>query len=448
MKSTLRAHAAVGGNTENDSKTSPASGCNRRLGRHRPVASAACIWRRLASDSGGTIAILSAVSIAALVGFTGLAIDVGVWQMHRRDIQGTADSAAYSAAVAIGKHADATKNAKGITAQMGFVDGVGGVAVAVNTPPTQGKYAGNHTAVEVIVSAPQQSYFSKLYLSSAPTEAASAVGLFGDTNTQYCVLSLDPSASGAVTTWGSSNVDFNNCSLQVDSSNTQALNVGGNGSLTATQISVTGNYTTGNASTLTYDYMSAPGAPRIADPYANVVAPTATCPGYSKNVPTGTVPAGSYCNGMTFNAGASYVLSGTYIVSGSHSCFCVNGGATLTSGVGGATIILTDGAWVKIDSNSTVTLTAPTSGTYSGLVFFQDKLDTQAAILNGGTLQNYTGALYFPGANLTYSGNGGQSQCTQIVALTVTFTGNSTIQSNCTGTGVATITGYSTMVAG
>jgi hypothetical protein len=55
---------------------------------------------------------------------------------------------------------------------------------------------------------------------------------------------------------------------------------------------------------------------------------------------------------------------------------------------------------------------------------------------------NITGAAYFPNNPVSYSGGsagGGASQCTQLVASTVTFSGNATFNNNCTGTGVKNI---------
>jgi hypothetical protein len=55
----------------------------------------------------------------------------------QRNMQGAADQAAYSAVIAsrAGGGANATTQAKGIAASMGFADGQAGVTVAVNNPP-------------------------------------------------------------------------------------------------------------------------------------------------------------------------------------------------------------------------------------------------------------------------------------------------------------------------
>ena len=58
--------------------------------------------------------------------------------------------------------------------------------------------------------------------------------------------------------------------------------------------------------------------------------------------------------------------------------------------------------------------------------------------MEGTGTQNVTGAVYFPKETVKYSGgaSSGGAQCTQLVADQINFTGGSTFNSNCTGTGV------------
>ena len=87
----------------------------------------------------------------------------------------------------------------------------------------------------------------------------------------------------------------------------------------------------------------------------------------------------------------------------------------------------------------------PTTGATAGLAFFQDRHapSTSSNSLSGGSTQTIQGAIYFPNEPVTYSGGSGNTPatCTQLVVLRATFSGNSTLNSNCTGTGVASIGG-------
>jgi hypothetical protein len=80
-------------------------------------------------------------------------------------------------------------------------------------------------------------------------------------------------------------------------------------------------------------------------------------------------------------------------------------------------------ASVTIQNGATVNLTAATSGTYSGVVFYQDRLDLNAASIEGGASSVIDGVLYFPDAALTV-GNGTTTNIeTPMIAQTITFLG-------------------------
>ena len=131
--------------------------------------------RRFSRDQKGGVLVLTALAATVLMGFAGLAVDMGRWQLARRDQQGVADQAAYSAAVAIGKGKSATTEARAVAASHGIVDGVGGATVTVNRPPTLGSHAGKNGAVEVIVQRTQIMLLSSVLVSSAPTDRKSVV---------------------------------------------------------------------------------------------------------------------------------------------------------------------------------------------------------------------------------------------------------------------------------
>jgi hypothetical protein len=97
---------------------------------------------------------------------------------------------------------------------------------------------------------------------------------------------------------------------------------------------------------------------------------------------------------------------------------------------------------VQINGNATVTLNAPGTGTYKGVLFFQDR-DTpmqtnKSAILNGGANTVLNGAIYFPKNEVQWAGNNSlAATCTLIIGDTVTFTGDSGLSvANCKDQGV------------
>jgi hypothetical protein len=140
---------------------------------------------------------------------------------------------------------------------------------------------------------------------------------------------------------------------------------------------------------------------------------------------TQTISAGTYCGGWDLTSHADLTLNpGTYYVRGNINL----GSQTRLRSNGGVMIYLEDG-YINMQGGAAVDLSAPTSGYYQGVLFFQARGNTNPSTLVGGTSQTMNGVLYFPSANLTYTG-GSSTAATQttIVADTLTMVGNSYIQ--------------------
>jgi hypothetical protein len=174
------------------------------------------------------------------------------------------------------------------------------------------------------------------------------------------------------------------------------------------------------------------GSPYVPDPYGNVPSPSVgAC-----QAATNPMNPGTYCGGLTLQ-GTTTLNSGVYVING--GVLKINAGANITGT--GVTFFLTNGATLSINGNATLHLTAPTSGAYSGLVFYGDRTQADAVnTINGDASSTITGAIYFPSQQVRFLGNfSGSNGCTQVVADTIYYTGSSTFQTNCTNTGMATI---------
>jgi hypothetical protein len=99
------------------------------------------------------------------------------------------------------------------------------------------------------------------------------------------------------------------------------------------------------------------------------------------------------------------------------------------------------GASLSMNGNATVNLSAPTSGPYSGILFFGDRsVSGNTYSFNGTASSVMTGALYFPTEAVSYNGNfSGANGCTQIVADTVSWSGNANFNVNCSSYGMSPI---------
>jgi hypothetical protein len=138
---------------------------------------------------------------------------------------------------------------------------------------------------------------------------------------------------------------------------------------------------------------------------------------------------------------------GIYVID--RGSLTMTGGSTLNAPAG-VTIVLTSSTGsgygtVSIAGGNTFDVSAPTTGPTAGLAVYQDRRapSTSSNSFSGGSGQTIQGALYFPNEPVTYSGGTGNTPatCTQLVVLRATFVGTSTLNSSCTGTGVASIGG-------
>ncbi len=401
--------------------------------------------RRFQADESGSYLIISGLLMPVLVGIVGLGTEAGLWYARHHKMQSATDSAAVSAATDYylnHKAETLTLQAQSIAASYGFVADTNGVTLTVNHPPTTGPYTGDQKAVEVVIREPQRRLFSALYSATSLDISARsvAIGVGG----KGCVIALDPSVSGAATVQGTADVRLDNCSLYDNSNSGSAMTVGGSGTLSAESVNVVGGIA--STSGITTQEGIATGQSPIGDPYADASFGSFTGCDKTNYVAktTVTLNPGVYCGGISLNAGANVTLNpGIYYLD--QGSLSVNGGATLT-GIG-VTLVFTSSsghnyASATINGGANVNLVAPTTGPTAGIVIFGDRNMTAGTAfkLNGGSSEVFTGAIYVPRGDVTFSGGAASTNgCLQLVANTVTFVGNANFAINCVGSGTKAI---------
>jgi Flp pilus assembly protein TadG len=431
-------------------------------------------FARMLGDPAGSTAVIIALALSAIVGFAGLGTETASWYFIKRSMQGAADSAAATAAAELAASSSATidqmrSSARSVASRFGFANGTGSTTVTVNNPPASGGY--DNTYVEVVISQPQTALLSAVFLSSGPTITSRAVAhankQAGDSG---CVLALSGASVADVSLNGGVALSFSNCALYDNSpltgGSTAALTMSSNSSLTASAAYIVGGQTS-NANVTTTDGVFT-GVNPAADPYASVTMPTATSCDQNNNLhnPSQTIiPIGGtyvFCGNVAMDANGN---TPTLILSAGTYIFACGSNLTMTSGtltaITGVTLVFeracpghnaaSSPGVISVSGNANLNITAPTSGTTAGIAIFQERYPTPAATtcngsncnsLGGGGTLNITGAAYFPNNPVSYSGGsggGGASQCTQLIANTITFSGNATFNNNCTGTGVQQI---------
>ncbi len=403
---------------------------------------------KLVSSRRGSVAIILALTVPILVGMVALGTEVTFVIYKHRQMQVAADSAALSAATALASgHPSYTVEAIAVAGTLGFVNGVASATVVANTPPTAGSYAGVSTYVEVIVSQPQTLVMISYFTSTAFNVSARAVAKAPSGSS--CVLQTDPAATTGVQIGNGANVTLNQCGLAVNATGSAALSVSGGATLNSPTVSVAGQASVSGGGAINPSSGLKVNQSPATDPYASTAMPTAPAGCLKTNFQTQpyqstawNLSPGTYCGGMSIGNGATVNLAaGTYFMKS--GTFNVSGGTTVTGS--GVTIILTNNggstsyATVSISNGGTVTLSAPTSGATSGILFFADRNAPTTGVdtFSGGSTENFTGALYLPTQQAYYSnGTTTSSHCTQLVAWTVVFQGGSTFNNSCSGTGV------------
>lgn len=406
----------------------------------RPARAVARLIRRFSRGEEGSVLVLTALGATVIMGFAGLAVDMGRWQLARRDLQGVADQAAYSAAVAVGKGKSATTEAKAVAASHGVVDGVGGAVVTVNRPPTLGSHAGKSGGIEVIVQRTQTMMLSGVLISSAPTVKARAVALIA--NPGACLMALNPSASKSIKVTGGGVVNSGECDLYNNSTSADATDVSGGSSLTAKDAYLVGNYGVSGGSSFTVPGNLETGATAAADPYASRTMPTYSGCNQTNLTVTGTMSLspGVYCGGISVHGTANFA-SGVYIIDGGNLSMVAGGVINATSGV---TFILThhtgtNNGSVSITGGGTVNVTALSTGPTAGIAFWLDgpPQGGQTDNFTAGSNQAITGVIYGAQRTVSYAGTStATSPCLQIVADTIDLAGNATFKHDCTGVGL------------
>lgn len=405
---------------------------------------------RFGRDERGATAIVLGLSMPVLVVAAGLGAEVGLQYAVSRQLQHTADAAAYSAGVRLrtgGSVADMTDAAGRTVAAANF--SAPGVTLDVNYPPESGPNAGDALAVEILLTKNQTRYFSAIYEEGAVPIGARSVVRVTKEGGAACVLSTATDGVGITST---SDLTLDGCDLATNSPNPGSITAdkGTAEARCAQTVAATAPYT--SALLLAECPAVNTLSPLTQDPYADVDEPevdTTRCkpasgtksgkgssavvtfePDYDH--PSG-MRATCFQDGLKLSGNNTYEFKpGLYIINGGE--MQVNGTVELISGLAanGVTFFLTNGATVKFNGTADFDMSAPDYGEYSGMLFFGDRDDRVEHEILGNAGATIRGAVYTPNSNVTYTGSATSTGgCTQIIGNRVTFTGSSKLGTKC-----------------
>jgi len=377
---------------------------------------------RIYKSEAGQVLVLTTLSMMLLLGFAGLAVDVGMLFHAKRNVQIAADAAALAGAIDYKYYASAT-SAIAAAQNAASANGVTDTSdLTVNVPPLSGPNTGSRGFIEAIVSVPNPTWFMRLFGFNSVNVAARAVA--GDPSPgDACIYVLNPTASEAMQVQGSFVINAPGCGVIVDSKNSNALYFGGtSGTLTASWVGVVG----GDGGQ-TGDSTPAPvtGAAPISDPLGGLMGPTPTNGGCSASGDGYTGQIGSTDTTTT-------TLTGTVLGPGTGNVICytqpinlnnvtlgagiyvfengVTANGNVTSAPGGSTLDVYSGSF-DANTNTVLNLVAPTSGQTNGIALMEPPTNTAQITFQIGNLTgSIDGIIYAPNALLYVQDSGGDTK--------------------------------------
>jgi Putative Flp pilus-assembly TadE/G-like len=410
---------------------------------------------RLREDQRGNIAVMMAFLFPIIAGGLGLGFEASNWYLRARAMQNAADAAAIAAAT--NDSSSYAVEAKAVTAQYGFADGVNNVTVTASNAAACPD--GGNSCYSVTITSLVPLYLSQVVgfqgdttLNGAPEKTLSSTAIAQQTTVKQpiCLLGLSQSAQ-ALRTNGAPNSNFSGCSVMSDSAATcNGSNLNANWGLAAATNNGCGNKQQSNI-------------PIVTDPYyaLHTNIPTNTCSSYAQESKHGS----SYSGGISWQGNQNLSgmvqmcgdvrLTGNVVINTPNNTtgatlVIENGqldlnGFTLSTSNGSAVTIVfsgTSGNYQHIPTdNSTgqggvLNIQAPSgsSAPFPGMAIYQDPKLTMGVDLTytgNNPTWKISGGVYLPNSNLQISGAVSQStngaDCFVMVANTVLINGTSNI---------------------
>jgi hypothetical protein len=394
----------------------------------------------------GAVTIFVAFALIGILGVVAIAVDGGMLLDKRRHAQATADAVALAAADMLyakyrtykGLDTDGAALEQGLrtAAQNGYANDTTTSVVSMRFSPSlyaDGPDKGTAIPagyVEVVMKYNQSRFFSMIF-GSAPVpinSRAVARGMWA--NGKYGIHVLDLNDKGALTSNGNGTFNLANAPVLVNSNSTEAAISTGAGTLAAPDFDIVGGYT-GSGFTGTITTSTLP----VADPLRYLPPPDKTTMTVQSTTHLSisggkhTLYPGVYIGGIAIAGAAKVTMtSGIYYIDGGG--FSYKGQGSLI----GLEVMIYNDPQADLQSEGitgtgggSVTLTPPSSGTYQGICFYQERNSNVDVIFAGNGLFNITGTIYCAGALVRVSGNGDLSIGSQYISRALSITGGGAV---------------------
>lgn len=185
---------------------------------------------KMRRNESGQVLVLTALSMSTLLGFVGLATDIGVLFRVRHNLQIAADAAATTGALYQSYGLSAPAAAYMAAGENGMTNGVDGASVIPSAPPASGPAVGRSGFVEVVVAKPIGTLFMALFGFRSVTVSARAVA--GPVAGNACIYLMNKTGTD-LSLQGSGTIEApggqTTCAVYSNSTSPNSVSVNGQG---------------------------------------------------------------------------------------------------------------------------------------------------------------------------------------------------------------------------
>ncbi len=363
-------------------------------------------WR----NASASTAVAFTLTLPALMGAAGIAIDFSIYNMKQTKLQAAADQSAVAAAKEL-----AVVN----TSETSIAEVADSLARAILTHgnvTVDAAVGAKKDTVKVTITEKWTPFFAHFIGAGVtPVVARATAKLAGAAN--ICVLALNSTNAKAIHMDKRAKLEANGCGVYSNSNHSESIRLDQDSTMTAALICSVGgakSRTSAIKPAVTTDCVVLP------DPLSSRKAPAAgTCTANKFKLDSGSavLDPGTYCGGITITGTATATFRrGDYIISDGN--FEISGDAVVKSN-NAAFYLKGEKTQLKFIENTTIEMTGGLTGDMAGLLFFEDRSVSIGRIhrLNSANARKLTGTIYLPNGKLRVDPNNAVAQDSAFTAI-------------------------------
>jgi Flp pilus assembly protein TadG len=359
-------------------------------------------------NTGGNIALVAALTMPVILTSAGAAIDYSMASYERQFMQSSLDAGVLAAVVE-----DDDISRRSVIEKYIDANFVGESRLAPDGQPIDPETIDYST--QLAVNTNSDNSLTATFTRSYKTTFMSLIGVralnltvrssAAASQSGPCITVLGSSGQDVLVNSGA-NVTSSECKMHVRSTANPAFIMNSGSTISLAEFCVKGTNYIKNGGTLSN---LKTGCDAQSDPYVNAfveptVSSTCTTSGYF-NSNTVTLEPGVHCD-TGFNGSPTITFKpGLHIIKGR---MIINSGATVNAT--GVTFYFPDvNSEIRANGGLTFTASAPTSGTYKGVLMFEktsnaaNNANKTQYIFNGSNGEHLEGIIYLPNRNVTYN---------------------------------------------